>query len=85
MIGPGFIGTLDGNMLSIYTASTIGKLTDIFDHFYQIISYLFPYIRTGSEIRKDMGNGHILTEFTKQLKQYFSMLCLTADVSIKVT
>jgi len=33
MIGPGFIGALDGNMLSIYTANTIWKLPDIFEPF----------------------------------------------------
>jgi len=33
MIGPGFTGALDDNMLSIYTANTIWKLPDIFEPF----------------------------------------------------
>lgn len=41
MIGPGFIGALDGNMLSIYTANTIWKLPDIFETF----CGLFPNFR----------------------------------------
>ena len=32
--------------------------------------YLFPWIRAGLEIHMDMENGHIITECTKQLKQY---------------
>jgi len=41
MIGPGFIGALDGNMLSSYTANTIWKLPDIFEAF----CGLFPGFR----------------------------------------
>jgi len=38
MIGPGFIGALDGNTLSIYTANTIWKLPDIFEPFCRLFS-----------------------------------------------
>ena len=41
MIGLGFIGALDGNMLSIYTANTIWKLPEIFETF----CGLFPNFR----------------------------------------
>ena len=41
MIGPSFIGALDGNMLSIYTANIIWKLPYIFERFCR----LFPKFR----------------------------------------
>ena len=41
MSGPGFIGALDGNMISIYTANTIWNLSDFFEPF----CGLFPNFR----------------------------------------